>query len=169
MIITKENILNQQIINIYQYDDDYEGYPTSEIIFELGNGIKFSMPIPQMVFETREPNKNAFVIPDVIKIERYKPIKKFIFFTKFVEIEPEFDDMVKIIKSKTIKSIMCPKLDDDDVYTPEDASIILNDNSQIYCISCAPPGIPIGIFYENTINKSQELISFFDIPIDETM
>jgi hypothetical protein len=167
MLITKKDIIDSIIHKIHIVDGDEKGYPTCVVYFTIDKGLTFNLPWPGSVWKTVEIPQNAVELADVEWIETYKPANKWKFWKGFEKASPEKNDTILQIKAKKISAIICPRMDEElGFYEPDSSRILFNDNSNVYCISCAPQGIPIGLFYKPILQNIDDWIDFFTVPTD---
>lgn len=167
MIITKSDIVGSQIKHVHTVSGEHDGYPTCEVYFTTDNGLTFNMPWPGSVWETVKVPQKAVELTgwedtDHIIFRIKKMIQKL-----FGTYPFEIDSPIENIKRKRIASILCPKMDEElGFYEPDSSIICFEDDSQAYCHTCAPSGIPIGLFYEKKLQNKEDLIDFFTVSTD---
>ncbi len=165
MIITKTDIVGSSIIQIHILEGKERGYPTCDVYFSVDKGFTFNLPWPGSIWKSTEIPQNANELPDVDWIDTYKPVTKWKFWKTFEKTAPEKNDTILKIKTKKVAAILCPKIDEElGFYEPDSSCILFDDNSHVYCISCAPQGIPIGIFYETVLQDKDDWMDFFYVP-----
>ena len=166
MKITKDLIVGSKITDVFTYHSEYDGYPTCEAFFTNDKGITFSLPNAGYEWETTEVHPQAEKLEDTTTYNSFKRVKKWFFFSTWVEEEPQINDDIKKIKSLKIDAVLNPKMDEElKFYPPSEVILKFEDQSFLSLLPLAPEGIGAGLGYHEKIEDEEDYVDFFDIPV----
>lgn len=166
--ILPEHIVGAKVTAIHLTSVDDDEFSYIAVYFTVDRGLTFQLPCPGQEWFVSVIPEGAEELPDETSVPVFQVKRGWFGKVRVLEEPPQKIEVVRKIKERTIAGVFCHRVDDDDIYMPDDAFLLFDDGSRAFCVSSAPEGIAGGLFHrpKDPNEKTADLISIFDVPLE---